>query len=61
MKWKLRIWEKIKVNDKVTYKEEQYIVEKIYKEDTTTYAIIRNIVSTEECSVPLYACRINEN
>lgn len=57
----MRIWEKIKVNDKVTYQEEQYMVEKIYKEDTTIYAIIRNIVSGKECSVPLYACRINKN
>ena len=55
----MRIWEKIKVKDEVTYQEEQYIVEKIYKEETTTYAIIRNIVSGKECSVPLYACRIN--
>lgn len=61
MRWKLRIWEKIKVNDKVIYKEEEYIVEKIYKEDTTKYAIIQNVVSGKECSVPLYACKINEN
>ena len=57
----MRIWEKIKVNDVVIYNNKRYVVEKIYKEDVTTYGILRNIDDNTECHAPLYACRINEN
>lgn len=35
----MRIWEKIKVNDVVIYNNKRYVVEKIYKENVTTYGI----------------------
>ena len=57
MRGKMRIWKKIKVNDKVMYKEEQYVVEKIYEEGITVYAIIRNIINGTKCNVALYACK----
>lgn len=57
----MRIWEKIKVNDVVIYNNKKYVVEKIYKEDITTYGILKNIDDDTECHAPLYACRIDEN
>lgn len=57
----MRVWEKIKVNDVVTYKDENYIVENIYKEDSTTYGIIKKIKDGETIHVRLNACRLNEN
>lgn len=57
----MRIWEKIKVNDTVTYKNEKYIVIKIYEFDKTIYADIKNINTGDMCRTPLYSCKIDEN
>jgi len=57
----MRIWKKIKVNNIVTYKNEKYIVIKIYEFDTTIYADLKNINTGGMCSAPLYSCKIDEN
>lgn len=57
----MRIWEKIKVDDIVIFKEERYVVEKIYKEDNTTYGILKNISTGDSCISPLYCCTLSED
>ena len=57
----MRIWEKIKINDIVIYKDEKYVVKNIYKESATTYGILKNIATGKERDVPLYACKYEEN
>lgn len=57
----MRVWEKIKVNDVVICKGEKHTVEKIYKEENTTYGVLKNLTTGQECIVPLYCCRIDEN
>ena len=57
----MRVWEKIKVKDVVVYRNEKYIVEDIYKEDSTTYGIIKNIKDGNVIHVMLAACRLDEN
>lgn len=53
----MRIWEKIKVNDRVIYQNEQYIVLDIFRDDKTMYATLKNIKTGDECRKPLYSCR----
>lgn len=54
----MRIWEKIKVNDIVVYKDEKHIVQKIYEIDGTMYAELKNINSGNICRAALYGCSI---
>lgn len=35
----MRVWERIKINDIVSYKDGRYIVQEIYKEESITYGI----------------------
>lgn len=54
----MRIWEKIKVNDVVIHNGKKYVVEKIYKEENTTYGILRNLITGDSCIRPLYCCTL---
>ena len=56
----MRIWEKIKINDKVICQDEQYIVIEIFKDEKTKYATLKNIKTGDICRKPLYSCRIIE-
>lgn len=38
----MRVWERIKINDIVSYEDERYIVQEIYKEESITYGILKN-------------------
>ena len=53
----MRIWGKIKINDIVIYHNEKYIVEDIYQEESTTFAVIKNINNNQLNNVPLYSCK----
>lgn len=57
----MRIWEKIKVNDTVKYKDEEHIVQKIYEIEGTMYAELKNINSGNICRATLYSCRYDKN
>lgn len=57
----MRVWERIKPKDVVVYRDEKYIVEGIYKEDSTTYGIIKKIKDGNIIHVMLNACRLDEN
>lgn len=56
----MRIWEKIKVNDVVIHNNEKYIVEKIYKEENTTYGILKKLSTGDSCIKPLYCCTLSK-
>lgn len=44
----MRIWERIKINNKVFYQNEEYIVLKIFNyKDGTTYAEVQNVQTGE--------------
>jgi len=58
---KMRVWQKIKVNDVVIYRDEKYIVLDIYKEDSSTYGIIKKIKDESIIHVMLNACSLDEN
>lgn len=57
----MRVWERIKINDVVVYKDEKYIVIDIYKEDSTTYGIIKKLDDESIIHVRLNACRFDAN
>lgn len=57
----MRVWQKIKVNDVVIYRDEKYIVLDIYKEDSSTYGIIKKIKNESIIHVMLNACSLDEN
>lgn len=57
----MRVWQKIKVNDVVIYRDEKYIVLDIYKEDSSTYGIIKKIKDESIIHVMLNACSLDEN
>ena len=51
----MRIWEKIKVNDKVFCQNEEYIVLEIFKDEK--YATLKNVKTGDICRKPLYSCK----
>ena len=57
----MRVWQKIKVSDVVIYRDEKYIVLDIYKEDSSTYGIIKKIKDESIIHVMLNACSLDEN
>lgn len=57
----MRVWQRIKINDVVVYRDEKYIVIDIYKEDSTTYGIIKKIKDEATIHVRLNACSLDEN
>ena len=57
----MRVWQKIKVNDVVIYRDEKYIVLDIYKEDSSTYGIIKKIKDESIIHARLNACSLDEN
>lgn len=57
----LRIWERIKTNDTVIYKNETYIVLEIFEYDKTKYANLKNKKTGEICRTPLQSCKAETN
>ncbi|MBQ9659109.1 MAG: hypothetical protein IJV31_10175 [Clostridia bacterium] len=56
----MRIWSNIKENCKVMYEGEKYLVQKIYKEDLTTYGVLKNLETDKIIDVPLCGCSLIE-
>lgn len=57
----MRVWERIKINDVVVYRDEKYIVVDIYKENSTTYGILKKVKDETMIHAMLTACRLDES
>jgi len=57
----MRVWERIKINDIVSYKDEKYIVQEIYKEESITYGILKKLTDGSISHVRLNACMKEAN
>lgn len=55
----MRVWERIKINDVVVYRDEKYIVVDIYKENSTTYGILKKVKDETMVHAMLAACRLD--